>query len=898
MLLIDHSITLQCAGWGSTQLVVAYDVPNTTDVIHVHAIGGIVGLKIRDCQISSQFGAPARYELYLDSIGASDPNQYGITNFDLDHNYVVPLGSAALAMVQANSSAGIYDGIVQNNTFSGPVLTSNSGDSLRFINNELGGAGPGITLNSVGGSYGNVIEHNSITNCNGAIVVTAALFPQIVGNEIEAASGCAGEVNSAAIDVIRAKAPKIINNQINPQDGFTTTSLIRLDTVDSAQVQGNECQWSTTYPATCVKTTGNATNTFVGVNHLYPNGPSYALLNDSGIGTIRKDAAAESSPSLFSKVGAMNTVKLSNPASNPGLVATCSSGCTQTWGYVYTAVDPAGNETLAGAANFVLNNAVLNVSNYNTITVYSVTNATSYNVYRIVNGGSPPSTGYIGTVYPYPIPMTLVDNGLAAIGSTPTYNATGAWNSVIVPIAGGGLYLPGQNIGLGTCLAPSVQLCGSSTLATQSGTLGVELTTSSDTFIGTGSDWTGAYASNFVHTATGSSVLVDTTAPIAAGTYYEVSFTLSGYSAGSLSVSVGGVASTAFTADCSPCAFGPKTTGTGSLMFTPTGTFVGTISNLSVRAITPYGATWAILDSTGANYALEFRTNAYSLGNTWAGTNAGTRNTTGADDTAFGTGAAQNNTTGGWGAFFGYLAGNLNTTGNYNSCFGEASCYSNLSGGGNSAFGQAALYHLLGGNNNVSAGTNAGFNDTSGSANVLLGSLALYNNQTGSSNIAIGSSSGNYIGDGSTAVTAISSSILIGQGAQASSASNDTNEICIAGMACKGKGSNTTEIGNASTVATFLEGIDVKPLGSNITSAGTIAPTTPVFHVSGTTAIATIAVPTACTTSGYSCQLTIIPDGLFSTTTTGNIAAASTAVVSRTLTMTYDSGTAKWYPSY
>jgi hypothetical protein len=198
----------------------------------------------------------------------------------------------------------------------------------------------------------------------------------------------------------------------------------------------------------------------------------------------------------------------------------------------------------------------------------------------------------------------------------------------------------------------------------------------------------------------------------------------------------------------------------------------------------------------------------------------------------------------------------------------------------------------------VSAGTNAGFNDTSGSANVLLGSLALYNNQTGSSNIAIGSSSGNYIGDGSTAVTAISSSILIGQGAQASSASNDTNEICIAGMACKGKGSNTTEIGNASTVATFLEGIDVKPLGSNIASAGTIAPTTPIFHVSRTTAIATIAVPTACTTSGYSCQLTIIPDGLFSTTTTGNIAAASTAVVSRTLTMTYDSGTAKWYPSY
>ena len=898
LILIDHSITLQCAGWGSTQLVVAYDVPNTTDVIHVHASGGIAGLKIKDCEITSQFGAPARYGLFLDSIGASNSNQYGITNFDLDHNYIVPLGSATLAMTQANSSAGIYDGIVQNNLFAGPVITSNSGDSIRFINNQLGGAGPGITLNSIGGAYGNVIQHNSITNCSGAIVVTAALFPQIIGNEIEAASGCAAETNGAAIDIIRAQAPKIINNQINPQDGFATTKLIRIDTVDSAQVQGNECQWSSPYPATCVTTTGNATNTFVGVNHLYPNGPSYALLSDSGIGTVRKDAASESSPSMLVKVGAMSTVKLSNPASNPGLVATCMSACTQTWGYAYTAVDPSGNETTAGAANFVLNNAILNGSNYNAITVYAVTNATRYNVYRTVSGGTPSSTGYIGTVYPYATTMTLVDNGLLASGSTPTYNATGAWNGVIVPIAGGGLYFPGQNIGLGTCLAPSIQLCGSSTFATQSATLGIELTASGDTFSGTGSGWTGTYGSGFAHTATGSSALVDTTATIASSTYYEVSFTLSAYSAGSVTVSVGGVASAAFTANCSPCAFGPKTTGTGSLTFTPTGTFVGTISNLSVRAITPYSATWAILDASGTNNALEFRANAYSLGNTWAGTNAGTRNTAGVDNTAFGAGAAQNNTTGGYGAFFGYLAGNLNTTGNFNSCFGEASCYSNLSGGGNSAIGQAALYHLLGGNSNVAAGTSAGFNVTSGSANVMLGNLALYNNQTGSNNVAIGGISGNYIGDGSTAVTAISSSIFIGQGAQASTASSDTNEICIAGVNCKGKGSNTTEIGNASTVATFLEGINVKPLGSNIVSANTIAPTTQVFHVTGNTAIVTIAVPTACTTSGYSCQLTIIPDGLFSTTTAGNIAVASTAVVSKALTMTYDSGTAKWYPSY
>lgn len=36
----------------------------------------------------------------------------------------------------------------------------------------------------------------------------------------------------------------------------------------------------------------------------------------------------------------------------------------------------------------------------------------------------------------------------------------------------------------------------------------------------------------------------------------------------------------------------------------------------------------------------------------------------------------------------------------------------------------------------------------------------------------------------------------------------------------------------------------------------------------------------------------------WTTGTSGNIALASTATVSRAMTMCYDSGTSKWYPSY
>ena len=81
-----------------------------------------------------------------------------------------------------------------------------------------------------------------------------------------------------------------------------------------------------------------------------------------------------------------------------------------------------------------------------------------------------------------------------------------------------------------------------------------------------------------------------------------------------------------------------------------------------------------------------------------------------------------------------------------------------------------------------------------------------------------------------------------------------------------------------------------------IASATTITPTTPILFVSGTTNVVTITAPSPISLGGG--QITIIPTGLFATTTAGNIALASVAVVSKALIMTYDVTTAKWYPSY
>lgn len=78
-----------------------------------------------------------------------------------------------------------------------------------------------------------------------------------------------------------------------------------------------------------------------------------------------------------------------------------------------------------------------------------------------------------------------------------------------------------------------------------------------------------------------------------------------------------------------------------------------------------------------------------------------------------------------------------------------------------------------------------------------------------------------------------------------------------------------------------------------VASAATIVPVNAIVHVSGSAAVVTITVPAACAPT---CTLTVIPDGLFTWTTGGNISIAGAAVVNKALSFFWD-GT-KWNPSY
>ena len=77
--------------------------------------------------------------------------------------------------------------------------------------------------------------------------------------------------------------------------------------------------------------------------------------------------------------------------------------------------------------------------------------------------------------------------------------------------------------------------------------------------------------------------------------------------------------------------------------------------------------------------------------------------------------------------------------------------------------------------------------------------------------------------------------------------------------------------------------------------AGATTVSGPLFHVSGTNAITSWTLPTGFTAGSF----TVIPDAAFTWTNAGNIGGAGgTAVAGKSLTFTYDTNAAKWYPSY
>lgn len=342
----------------------------------------------------------------------------------------------------------------------------------------------------------------------------------------------------------------------------------------------------------------------------------------------------------------------------------------------------------------------------------------------------------------------------------------------------------------------------------ESAVLGAELIDSTGW---TSTDWTGNYATGFVHT-TGKTTALSRTM-ISTGTkIYQVSFKVnSATSSSAFTVQLGNSvayvmyrgAGTEFTYTA-----GIKSVSDGNLVFTPESAFDGTISEISVKEITAsFAPVSTMKDSTGAN-ALEFRPTLASLYNTYIGVGAGKYNTTGKMNFGLGASALEKNTSGYWNTAIGYQALALNTVGSRNIAIGKQALVANISGHRNVAVGTFALSQNTHGTNNIGLGADALFVNTTGNYNISIGLATLSSNSTGNNNIAIGmaalatnTTGENNIAIGFNALVAavsVNNNIAIGVSALQSSTTTPNLAIGYNSQISNTTGNNNTAIGNQS----------------------------------------------------------------------------------------------------
>ena len=429
---------------------------------------------------------------------------------------------------------------------------------------------------------------------------------------------------------------------------------------------------------------------------------------------------------------------------------------------------------------------------------------------------NPPSSGGgTGTVTSVGValPTALVTCSGSPVTTSGTVNCTFATGQTANQV----LSTVGGNVGF-TSTVPGTSHISYGTAATDSGNLSAELTTSGTT---TSTGWTGSYNS-YSNGSSNTSPL--TYAPsISNGTLYEVVVTVSGYSAGSISITFAGNTLSNMSSN-STQTIGPSALSTAGLVITPTSTFVGTVT-ASIKSISKV-STYAFIgqDSTGANSFVISQPLA-SLGDIFVGGGGG-YNTTGYYNLAVGVNALYSNTTGYQNNAVGVSALYSNTTGNQNNAVGASALYSNTTGYQNNAVGAYALQNNTTGNYNLAVGASAlqnnttGYqnnavgvnalqNNTTGNQNNAVGVNALQNNTTGSNNLADGYQAG--YGSGGNAASIIDSQVVfLGALASRDSAipntTSLTNIACI-GYNCKVAANNTVEVGNRSNTSVILNGV-------------------------------------------------------------------------------------------
>ena len=426
------------------------------------------------------------------------------------------------------------------------------------------------------------------------------------------------------------------------------------------------------------------------------------------------------------------------------------------------------------------------------------------------------ASGYDGTSYLEMAAMSQESEGTIATGRVPTRllfsTATDASPSVLTErmrIDSSG------RVGIG--MTPTSLLSLKGTATTDQPTFSAEFLLATGW---TSTGWTGDWAGGWTHTIGNTTVLSQSKAAVSS-TYYQVTYTITGRTAGTISIGFGGTTANPLSASGN---YGRRATSTASLTITPTTDFDGTVV-ISIKSITGVSTPIELLQDSSGVARLEIRASS-SAGNILCGVDSGAYITTGLYDVAYGPGCLQRCLSGRGNSAFGNNCLQVLVDGSFNDATGYVALGNIISGTYNCAYGYSSLSANTA-SGNCAYGASTLQSPASGTYNCAFGMGAFKSLTSGSYGIAIGGSAAYYQADGVTILATTNNSVYIGYGVRGYNDS-DSNSIVI-GYTAIGIGANTAVLGNDSILFTALKG----NVGIGATAAGTSA-VKALVHATGT----------------------------------------------------------------
>lgn len=289
----------------------------------------------------------------------------------------------------------------------------------------------------------------------------------------------------------------------------------------------------------------------------------------------------------------------------------------------------------------------------------------------------------------------------------------------------------------------------------------------------------------------------------------------------------------------------------------------------------------AAVTTAASNTAVGYNALALNTGadNAAMGYRALAANTSGINNTAFGSTTLPANQTGSNNTAIGAQSSTL-STGSANTAVGSATLNVNTTGTSNVAIGHQSLNANKTGNSNTAVGTTTMRLLRSGNSNTAFGYNSLDSITTASFNTAIGMQAGTKIANGLADSTG-SNSVFVGYDTRAA-ADGQTNQNVIGNQAV-GNGSNTTTLGNTSTVGTYIAGGGlILPYAAK---TGTYAILTTDYLINCTSGTFTVTLPTAVGVTGRSYEIVNSGSGTITIATTSSQTFVNINATPTTLTL-------------